>query len=51
MAANRHQVLEIGLLNYLWPALTIYFLSSAPQEREFHPRPRTLLALSGSFLF
>ena len=51
MAANRHQVLEIGLLNYLWPALTILFSLLLLRKRgTFILIPGTLLALSGVFL-
>jgi len=51
MAANRHQVLEIGLLNYLWPALTILFsLLLLHKQANFILVPGTLLALSGVFL-
>jgi drug/metabolite transporter (DMT)-like permease len=51
LAADRHQVLEIGLLNYLWPTLTLLF--SIPL---LHKKPRlslvpgTLIALLGVFL-
>lgn len=51
MAADRHQVLEIGLLNYLWPALTILFsLLLLHKKGNFILVPGTLLALSGVFL-
>jgi drug/metabolite transporter (DMT)-like permease len=51
MAADRHQVLEIGLLNYLWPALTILFsLLLLHKKGNFMLAPGTLLALSGVFL-
>jgi len=51
MAANRRQVLEIGLLNYLWPALTILFsLLLLHKKGNFILVPGTLLALSGVFL-
>lgn len=50
-AADRHQVLEIGLLNYLWPALTILFsLLLLHKKGNFILVPGTLLALSGVFL-
>jgi len=50
-AADRHQVLEIGLLNYLWPALTILFsLLLLHKKGNFILIPGTLLALSGVFL-
>jgi drug/metabolite transporter (DMT)-like permease len=51
MAADRYQVLEIGLLNYLWPALTILFsLLLLHKKGTFILVPGTLLALSGVFL-
>jgi drug/metabolite transporter (DMT)-like permease len=51
MAADRRQVLEIGLLNYLWPALTILFsLLLLHKKGKFILVPGTLLALSGVFL-
>ena len=51
MAADRHQVLEIGLLNYLWPALTILFsLLLLRKKGNFILVPGTLLALAGVFL-
>lgn len=51
MAADRNQVLEIGLLNYLWPALTILFsLFLLPKKGNFILVPATLLALLGVFL-
>jgi drug/metabolite transporter (DMT)-like permease len=51
MAADRHQVLEIGLLNYLWPALTILFsLLLLHKKGNFTLVPGTLLALAGVFL-
>ncbi len=51
MAADRRQVLEIGLLNYLWPALTILFsLFLLHKKGNFILVPGTILALSGVFL-
>jgi drug/metabolite transporter (DMT)-like permease len=50
-AANRYQTVEIGLLNYLWPALTI--LLSLPllgHRADARLIPGTLLALLGVFL-
>lgn len=51
MARNREQLLEIALLNYLWPALTILFslllIRSAPSLLVV---PGTALALAGIFL-
>lgn len=48
LAAGRGQVLEVGLLNYLWPALTI--LLSLPllgHRARWALAPGTLLALAG----
>jgi drug/metabolite transporter (DMT)-like permease len=51
MAVNRHQVLEVGLLNYLWPALTILFsLFLLDKKSKATLLPATLLALGGVFL-
>jgi drug/metabolite transporter (DMT)-like permease len=51
MATDRPQVLEIGLLNYLWPALTILFsLFLLHKKGNFILVPATILALSGVFL-
>lgn len=50
-AANRYQTVEVGLLNYLWPALTI--LLSLPllgHRADARLIPGTLLALLGIFL-
>jgi drug/metabolite transporter (DMT)-like permease len=50
-AANRQQVLEIGLLNYLWPALTLVFsLAILRKKATWVLVPGTLLALAGIFL-
>lgn len=50
-AENRQQVLEVGLLNYLWPALTILFsLLLLNQKASRILFPGTLLALAGVFL-
>lgn len=49
--SDREQVLEIGLVNYLWPALTI--LLSLPllhQRAGWLLGPGTVLALAGEFL-
>ena len=50
-AADRQQVLEVGLLNYLWPVLTVAF-SVVLLHRRAHPLliPGVLLALLGTFL-
>jgi len=51
MASDRHQVLEVGLLNYLWPALTILFsLLLLDKESKATLIPGTLLAMGGIFL-
>jgi drug/metabolite transporter (DMT)-like permease len=51
LAADRRQVLEVGLLNYLWPALTILFsLLLLDKKSKATLIPGTLLALGGVFL-
>ncbi len=51
LARDRQQTLEIGMLNYLWPALTILFSVPLLGKRAGWPlAPGTLLALSGVFL-
>jgi drug/metabolite transporter (DMT)-like permease len=51
LAADRHQTIEVGLLNYLWPALTILFaLGILGQRAGIGLIPGTLLALGGVFL-
>lgn len=50
-ASNRQQVLEVGLINYLWPALTILFsLWILGNHAKPILAPGTLIALSGVFL-
>jgi drug/metabolite transporter (DMT)-like permease len=50
-AANRQQVLEVGLLNYLWPALTLVLsLVLLRKKANWVLLPGTALALSGVFL-
>jgi drug/metabolite transporter (DMT)-like permease len=50
-AADRSQTVEVGLLNYLWPALTILFsLWLLGHQASFGLVPGTLLALSGVVL-
>lgn len=50
-AADGQQVLEVGLLNYLWPALTIVFsLVLLNKKASWVLLPGTLLALIGIFL-
>jgi drug/metabolite transporter (DMT)-like permease len=51
LARDREQVLEIGLINYLWPASTV--LLSVPllnKRANFWLIPGTALALAGVFL-
>jgi len=51
LAQTREQLVEIALVNYLWPALTV--VSSLPllkQRATWWLVPGTLLALSGVFL-
>ena len=51
LATNRHQTLEIGLLNYLWPAFTLLFSLVILNKRAgWGLIPGTLLALAGVFL-
>ena len=51
LAADRRQTIEVGLLNYLWPALTILFaLALLGQRAGVGLIPGTLLALCGVFL-
>jgi drug/metabolite transporter (DMT)-like permease len=50
-AATRHQTIEVGLLNYLWPSLTLLFaLILLGQRAGLGLIPGTLLALGGVFL-
>lgn len=51
LAADRLQVLEIGMINYLWPSLTILFsLLLLGHQAHLLLIPGTLLALGGIFL-
>ena len=51
LADSHRQVLEVGLLNYLWPALTLVFsLALLKTKASWLLIPGTLLALSGVFL-
>jgi drug/metabolite transporter (DMT)-like permease len=51
LATNRSQTLEVGLLNYLWPAFTILFsLPILGNKANGWLIPGTLLALFGVFL-
>lgn len=48
---DRQQVLEIGLINYLWPAATVLFsLLLLGQQANLLLAPGTVLALAGEFL-
>ncbi len=51
LAADRNQAVEVGLLNYLWPALTIAFsLPLLHKKANLFLVPGTFLALAGVFL-
>jgi len=51
LSANRRQAIEVGLLNYLWPALTLLFsLPLLGKRAGVGLVPATLLALLGVFL-
>jgi len=51
LAASRRQAIEVALLNYLWPALTILFsLWLLGKRANLGLIPGTLLALAGVFL-
>jgi drug/metabolite transporter (DMT)-like permease len=51
LATDRCQVLEVGLLNYLWPALTVLFsLLFLNKKANVFLVPGTLFALAGIFL-
>jgi len=51
LARNRSQTIEVGLLNYLWPAFTILFsLPILKNKANLWLIPGTLLALFGIFL-
>lgn len=51
LSKDRNQLLEIALLNYLWPALTILFSIPLLKKRaSVWLGPGTALALSGVFL-
>jgi drug/metabolite transporter (DMT)-like permease len=50
-ATNRQQVLEVGLINYLWPALTLSFsLFLLNKNARFSLIPGMLLGFLGAFL-
>lgn len=51
LAKDRGQVLEVALINYLWPALTILFsIPILGKRARIWLVPGTLLALAGVFL-
>jgi len=51
LATDRYQVLEIGMVNYLWPSLTILLsLVLLGQKPRLLLVPATVLALAGIFL-
>lgn len=51
LAADRSQVLEVGMVNYLWPSLTILFsLFLLGKKGRWPLIPGSLLALLGVFL-
>jgi drug/metabolite transporter (DMT)-like permease len=51
LADGRQQVLEVGLVNYLWPALTVVLSTVLlPKRASWSLLPATLLALAGVFL-
>ncbi len=50
LARDHHQVLEIGLINYLWPTLTLLFsLFLLQKKSDLFLLPGTLCALLGVF--
>lgn len=51
LAANHHQVLEVGLVNYLWPILTLLLsLPILAKRADIWLVPGTVFALLGVFL-
>ena len=51
LATDRNQVLEVGLVNYLWPALTLVFsLPILGKKARMSLIPGTLVALLGVYL-
>jgi len=51
LAKNRQQVIEVGLLNYLWPTFTLIFSIPLLKKRaNFWLLPGTVVALSGILL-
>lgn len=50
MAESRYQALELGLINYLWPSLTILFsLFMLSQKANIWLVPGTILAITGIY--
>jgi drug/metabolite transporter (DMT)-like permease len=50
LAEDHYQTLELGLINYLWPALTILFsLFILSRKASFWLIPGTLLAIAGVY--
>jgi drug/metabolite transporter (DMT)-like permease len=51
LAANHEQTLEVGLINYLWPGLTVLFsIPILGKKARLGLIPGTLIALAGVFL-
>jgi len=51
LASNRQQVLEVGLINYLWPALTLFFsVFLLGKSAQLSLIPGTILGFFGAFL-
>jgi drug/metabolite transporter (DMT)-like permease len=51
LAINHEQTLEVGLINYLWPALTLLFsLPILGKKAHWGLIPGTFIALAGVFL-
>ncbi len=51
LASNRQQVLEVGLINYLWPALTLLFsVALLGKHARFSLIPGMVLGFFGAFL-
>jgi drug/metabolite transporter (DMT)-like permease len=47
-AASRQQAIEVGMVNYLWPSLTILFaILFNGQKKQLAGDPRFILALLG----
>jgi drug/metabolite transporter (DMT)-like permease len=51
LVSNRQQVLEVGLINYLWPAFTLLFsVFLLGKNARFSLIPGTILGFVGAFL-